>query len=63
MALTDYEKSRLADLEWENEQLKNAIVKHFLGVDLENKPSNRIILEGSDINDRKRISGTCNEDE
>jgi len=51
MALTDYAEQRLVDLEWENEQLKNAIVKHFLGVDLENKPSNRIILEGSDIND------------
>ncbi len=49
MALTEYEEKRLVDLEWENEQLKNAIVKHFLGVDLENKPSNRISYIGDGI--------------
>ncbi|MGN0535717.1 MAG: hypothetical protein ACI4IR_06940 [Eubacterium sp.] len=43
MALTEYGEKQLADLEWENMQLKNAIIKHFLGIDLENRPSNRII--------------------
>lgn len=43
MALTEHGEKQLTDLEWENMQLKNAIIKHFLGIDLENRPSNRII--------------------
>lgn len=53
MALTEYGEKRLVDLEWENEQLKNAIVKHFLGVDLENKPSERITYIGDGIGVRE----------
>lgn len=47
MAATDYVEQQLVDLKWENEQLKNAIIKHFLGVDLDNRPSNRIIDIGN----------------
>ena len=42
MPLTDFGEQELMDLQWENLQLKNAIIKHFLGVDLEKRPSNQI---------------------
>lgn len=46
MELTEFGKRELIDLQWENTQLKNAIVKHFLGVDLDKKPSQQIIATG-----------------
>lgn len=46
MPLTEFGEQELRDLTWENLQLKNAIVKHFLGVDLDKKPSQRIISAG-----------------
>lgn len=46
MALTEFDNKELIDLQWENLQLKNAIVKYFLGVDLDKKPSQQIIFRG-----------------
>ena len=50
MPLNDYKENKLKDLIWENEVLKNAIVKHFLGVNLDNRPSNRIKNIEGEIN-------------
>lgn len=53
MALTEFDKKELIDLQWENTQLKNAIVKHFLGVDLDKKPSQQIIATGEQNNENE----------
>lgn len=42
MPLTDFGEQELMDLQWENLQLKNAIIKHFLGVDFDKRPSQRV---------------------
>lgn len=42
MPLTELGEQELIDLQWENMVLKNAIVKHFLNVDLDKRPSQRV---------------------
>ena len=55
MGLTEFSSQRLIDLEWENEQLKNAIVKHFLGIDLEKRPSNQITICCDEFSSKRRV--------